>query len=263
MNDRLSKKSKSYRRIKKVLADNPTAVASTPILQAAGLTFQTKLDNVEGVQVPELGATVPGTDFKNDKFLEFGNELLPICNGLRLFANDTSDMVLAGKVPVVISNLMEGNEVTQVNRFWAIIDAAKAVTPAADLIPYGITAAILTDLETKLEALDALVDGPRSAIDGRIVKRELQVKAFKDMDKFLNETLDLAVRTRQTAFPEFVSAYFLARKQHQGGGTGEETEQEEENLVMEMQPKLAMPTTKELTSAMAPLNGQPALNGVH
>ncbi|MCF8243740.1 MAG: hypothetical protein K9J37_02515 [Saprospiraceae bacterium] len=257
MNETFSKKSKAYLRIKKVLAEYPTAVASNPTLLAVGVAFQNNLDLVEGIQVPEVNATIPNTKFKNARFLAFAEELLPVCNGLQLYANATLNMVLAGQVPIYLSNLMDGDEVSQVHRFWTVVNAAKAITPA-DLVPYGITAADLTALETNLTSLETLVDSPRSAIDARMVKRQLQEKAFRQMDTFLLTTLDLAVRTRKAAFPEFVAAYFLARKLHEGGGGTTETGNG-------ANPKevAAMPSSEELQLALSASTGQPAMNGVH
>ncbi|MBI1227066.1 MAG: hypothetical protein GC192_17680 [Bacteroidetes bacterium] len=259
MKETLSKKSKSYLRIKKVLADYPTAVSSIPILQTAAGTFQTNLDLVQGMEVPEVDATIPGTNYKNNKFEEFGENMLPICNGLKLYARDTGNMVLSGKVPVVITNLMEGDQMTQVQRFKSIVNAAKAITPA-ELVPYGITAADLTALEDDIAVLESLIDGPRSAVDDRMVKRDVQEKAFGQMDDFLNETFDLAVRTRKIAFPDFVSAYFLARKLHDGPGP-DNTPDDGEGL----QPKEVadMPSNKDLQDALTPFVDQPTMNGVH
>lgn len=260
MNDTLSKKSKSYGRIDKVLTDYDTAVNSNPTLLAASLTFKDNYTLVKSIDVPERDATIPSTRYKNEKFAEFGEALLEVCNGLQLYADDTTNLALSGQVPTVISNLMEGDEPSQIARFRAILNAAQAITPAADLIPYGITASGLTALVAKLDELETLVDSARSAIDARMVKRQLKEKAFKNMDTFLATKLDLAVRTRKSAFPEFVAAYFLARKLHdQGGNTGE---QEEETLLAG-QPKLAMamPTTEELQNALTPAPFQPVQNG--
>ncbi len=136
---------------------------------------------------------------------------------------------------------------------------AQAITPAA-LVPYGITAADLTDLENAVTVLEGLVDSPRSAVDDRMVKRELQEKAFGQMDEFLNETLDLAVRTRSIAYPDFVSAYFLARKLHEGSNNPDAPDEEEDLQLKEVSD---MPSSEDLQQALAPVAEQPATNGVH
>lgn len=260
MDDTLSKKSKSYGRIDKVLTDYVTAVNSNPILLAASLTFKDNYTLVKSIDVPERDATIPTTRFKNEKFEAFGLALLEVCNSLKLYADDTSNMALSGLMPTVITNLMEGDEPSRIARFRAILNAAQAITPAADLIPYGVTAAGLTALVASLDELETLVDSPRSAIDARMVKRQLKEKAFNNMDNFLATKLDLAVRARKSAFPEFVAAYTLARKLHdQGGGTNEP----EEETLLAGQPKLAMamPTTEELQKALIPAPLQPIQNG--
>lgn len=259
MNDNFSKKSKSYLRIKKVFADNPTAVSSVPILATAATTFQSNLVLVQSSEVPQVDGTIPGTNLKNQKFTEFEEKMLPICNALHLYADNTENMVLAGKVPVVKTKLMAGDEVSQLQRFRAIVNAAKAITPA-DLVPYNITPAILTGLEEDITELEGFVDGPRSAIDNRMVKHELQDKAFGQMDSFLNKTLDLAVRICGVTFPEFVSAYFLARKLHDGPGSDGTPDEGEGLLAKEV---MDMPSNEELQEALAPAATEPSKNGLH
>ncbi len=249
----------SHHRVRKVLADNPTAVGSTQVLTDAKTTFDTKLTALDAINVPEVNNTMPNTAYKNKKMAEVSNQLLVACDGLSLYAASISDVVLAGKMVSNISELREGNEVTQLQRFWSILNAAKAITPA-DIIPFGVTAADLTSIETLLLSLNDLIGSPRSAIDARVLLNDQQAAAFAEMDEFLTTTLDLAVRNRKLAFPDFVAAYTLARKQHNMPSQSVEEELE----ALKSKVAEARVTTSELNEALEPLTiAQPTMNGVH
>lgn len=249
----------SNHRVKKVLADNPTAVGSTQVLTDASTDFNAKLTALDAINVPEIKDTIPNTALKNKKMDEVANQLLVACDGLSLYAASISDGVLAGKLVSNISQLREGNEVTQLQRFWSILNAAKAITPA-DIIPFGVTAAQLTSIETLLDSLNFMIGSPRSAVDERVLLNDQQEAAYAEMDDFLTTTLDLAVRNRKLAFPNFVAAYNLARKQH--NMPSQSVEEELEALKTEV--AASRITDSALTEALEPLTiAAPAMNGVH
>jgi len=256
----------SFKRIKKVLAENPTAVASTQVLTDAKTDFNTKLTDLEDIYVPEIRETKANTDRKNKELLEVSNLLFAVSNGLALYAASVSDMELAGKLPATISELREGIEVTQLQRYWNILNAAKAITPAT-LVPFGVTAAELTLIETLLNSLNNLIGSPRSAIDVRVLLNDKQEKTIEEVDKFLLATLDLAVRNRKIAFPDFVAAYFLARKLHDMPSNPNEEELATINATLVEAPSSL--TSADLKVALENMDTtqltttQPATNGVH
>lgn len=202
----------SYRRIQRVLADNPTAVNSTTALKNAETEYLAMLTGLESHQVPTVTATKPNTSIKNKTYNALVNLFLPLCDGLLLYANNKPDAMLAGMLPRNVSELKEGNEMTQLNRFWSVLNAAKGLS--ADLAPYGVGADDLAAIEPLLNKLDDLIGTSRSLIDARQLKQAQQKEAFRQIDVFLKDTMDRAVRNRQTAFGDFVSSYFKARKLH-------------------------------------------------
>jgi hypothetical protein len=261
MKKTLAKKFLAYHRIQRVLNSDPLAVASSQLLTNAKTGFDARLNALDGIKVPEPRATKPNTADKNKLLEKASKLLLPVCDGVALYAKEHSNMELAGLMPPNISSLVAGNEVTQLMRFWSVLEAAKSVLPA-DLLPYGVSAAQLSDLENTLTVLDEKVGSPRSAIDARLAKRQRQQDAFVQLDDFLKQTLDRAVRNRQPQFPEFVAAYFAARKLHDL--PSQRLEQELTALSTETgNPTSSAASTSALKEALAPLaNMQPAQNGV-
>jgi hypothetical protein len=95
-----------------------------------------------------------------------------------------------------------------------------------------------------------------------VLLNDQQETAFEEMDYFLSATLDLAVRNRKVAFPDFVSAYYLARKLHDMPSQSIEEELAAINAKLVEAPPT--PTTADLQAALANMGtAQLATNGVH
>lgn len=213
MKKHLTSKYLAYDRVQEVLASNQAVVDSNPTLKNAAMEFGTRFDAIADRMVPERGATRSLTVAKSAAFRSLTDQFLSVTSALLIYAAAKPDNVLVGKLPINRTGLRAGNEVTRVLRFRMLLNEAKAL-PEAVLAPLGLSAATLSELEADLAVLEDLLGSPRSAVDKRILQREQQESDFRQMDEFLKNTLDLAVNTRLLSNPEFVSAYFLARKLH-------------------------------------------------
>lgn len=258
----LIKKINAYQRIRRVFSENPLVTDNHPVLKTLEMEFGSRLSAITGTQVPGRKSTLPVTESKNDRFVYTALRVDVEANALLLYAEDQGDPSLAIDVPTSYSELTEGSETLQVQRFWKVHDAAKRA--GAALVPYGVTAALLAELDTLLPELEAMIGAPRSGIDRRILKRMQLEEAFEAMDDFLLNRLDRAVRTCRLSHEAFTEAYFLARKLHDTA-TRSAAEQTGTALPTGSNRMASLPSTEELASALkeTSTNGAGVLNGAH
>ena len=247
------------------MTEHQTVVDGHPVLKNTGIEFDSRLSAITGMQVPGRRSTVPVTGNKNERIQEVVRRIEVEANALLIYAMDQNNPNLESDIPNTYSGLVEGSEVSQVERFWKVHDRAKLA--GAALVPYGVSAALVAELDTMLPELENLIGSPRSGIDKRILKRSQLETAFNEMDDFLNRRLDRVVRTCSLSDPAFVEAYFLARKLHDTAtrpATSPQTTAPAANVPANGR-TTALPTTEELASAMseAVTNNAGTLNGVH
>jgi hypothetical protein len=88
---------------------------------------------------------------------------------------------------------------------------AKANANAAAIVSYGVTAAMITDLQNAITAYSATLAKPNAAKSQTKTATENLSKLFKEADDILNRRLDLDIDLFKTSKPEFYSQYKTAR----------------------------------------------------
>ncbi len=90
--------------------------------------------------------------------------------------------------------------------------ALDAIRPhLAPLADYGVTEAMLTDLQTKIDAASAAITAGRTATVGRKVATDRLALAYSEVDAFLADELDPLVAGLRPTAPEFCARYQQAR----------------------------------------------------
>jgi hypothetical protein len=92
----------------------------------------------------------------------------------------------------------------------------------AALADYGVTAAMLTELQSAIDAYDAMVGKPRAERAKRKTATDAVPSEIRRADKILDEQIDRLMRGVEAAAPEFVEAYRNVRNIAQSGGSTEE-----------------------------------------
>jgi hypothetical protein len=87
----------------------------------------------------------------------------------------------------------------------------EAVAHAADILPFGITAGMITNLGTALADYVDYISKPRAAKSETSAATEQLPQAFTDTDKVLEERLDKGMELYKTTNADFYLQYFNAR----------------------------------------------------
>jgi hypothetical protein len=77
---------------------------------------------------------------------------------------------------------------------------------------YGITADLLSSLQTAISNFNEAAPKPRTEIGRRKTRKEMIVQLFKELDEILNERMDALMGKFRTSHPEFYQTYFNLRE---------------------------------------------------
>lgn len=86
----------SYRRIRQFLNNNSTAAVSAKVMTDSKNGFDSHLNRIEGILVPDAKTTKPTTAYKNEVLEGLANGLVPVMNDVLLYTNNTA---LSGQIP--------------------------------------------------------------------------------------------------------------------------------------------------------------------
>jgi hypothetical protein len=191
--------------------------------------FRTNTETVNSVQmlkdsVDEFGATVTAIRTKSEEVSNASTGktavksqaednliavLLPMASGLYVYAKKQNNSELKEKAKLTESQLRNVRDTALAAKGDIIASLAEA--HVADLVPAGITAAMIGDLKVKVQAyLDAL--GAReSGVAERIGARTSMEDLFAKADEILEEEIDPAMQLIRTSNPQFYNEYFTLR----------------------------------------------------
>lgn len=157
-------------------------------------------------QTPET--TGIATDKKTKRAVMVEKALF-IQNRSQSYANATGDSVLLESVSYTPTDLKKARDTEVVGICNTIL--AKAIEHAADVEPYGITAALTTELQHAIAAYSATLPKPKAAKSQTKTATENLRELFKKAEKYLKERLDLDIELFKAENPEFYSQYKTAQ----------------------------------------------------
>ncbi len=138
-------------------------------------------------------------------------------------ATATNDVDLKGKMDYSRSDLLRGRDTVIGQRCQGVHTEANAV--AAALVPYGVTAATLTALQTAIDDYVALVSAPRTAVTIRKGATEAIAQYVGECLDILHDRMDKLMILFKTTAPGFHQEYMDARIIVDLGGTGDNEEE--------------------------------------
>ena len=177
-------------------------------------TYASWTDCVERISELSLKQSQPTTGFTKSKQVlreEMVKAALDIAKPSRVFALATGAHELAAYADVSRTAILRGKDKGSANLCQNVYDAAAVAPTALALAPYGVTAAKLKKLQTKIDAFSAVAPAPRQKITGRKTVTQRLAEEFRVADKLLTEGLDLLVDQFEEEFPDFVSDFQNAR----------------------------------------------------
>lgn len=213
MNDRQENKLGMFRSTGQVLTDNAAIFAAVPAMVTQ---HQNLLDSTALIDSLAQAQTSVTTGFTVDKrtFQEqMAKYALRVAGALMAYASTVGNATLRNKAdinPSVFTHVRD--DIAQ-----GVHDDANAVL--ADLADYGVTAATLSALQTRIDAYRLAIASPKMAQGERSMHTELLKQEFARADVIVKERLDgLILQFEETSQP-FVMAYQNARKTADTGST--------------------------------------------
>lgn len=210
MNSAQDARLKSYLLIKTVCQANAAAVDSNVAFKTLLTGFLSKVDQLallaQADDVPITGITQDKNQIKK----QLCERTAALANVVFVYAATTNDNTLKAKVSF---------SETQLNRLRAeelaphcqnIHDAA--AENLAQLADYGITAAILTNIQTRINAYSQAFLKPSLAKNDRKINNAKITALIKEITQLLDERLNRLALTFKMSHPDFFEQYEQARK---------------------------------------------------
>jgi hypothetical protein len=176
---------------------------------AAFNLFKTKVALVESYRDIQIGEMTGITSDKNIKKLTLIDKIMFVEHRLKSFAATTSNNELAGSINYNASDMKYTSQAEISGIANTLI--AKAQANITALAPYGITAPVITDLQTAVTAFNTALPRPRNAMVQRKNATENINLLFAEINSILKDRLDHDIEVFKTTKPEFYSQYKAAR----------------------------------------------------
>lgn len=217
MNDRHENKLGMFRSTGQVLTDNAAVFAAVPamVTQHQNLLDSTALiDSLAQAQTAvTTGVTVDKRTFQ-DQMVSYA---LRVAGAVKAYASTAGNATLRNKADIKPSDFTHVRDDQRDDIAQGVHDDANGVL--ANLADYGVTAATLSALQTRIDAYRDAIASPKMAQGERSMHTDLLKQEFARADVIVKERLDgLILQFEETSQP-FVMAYQNARKTTDTGST--------------------------------------------
>ena len=201
----------------KAVCDRNTATIQTLPAFADGYTeFTTHVQNIQTLaQNHSVDATGLAAD-KQQLRKDMATAAAVIALAVNAYAKKVKNNDLAAQSAVTASDMTSGRDTAAADTARNVHAAATA--NLANLAPYGVTAAKLTDLKAKIDAYAASLSKPRDAVASGSTATKQMSDEFDAADAALNDQMDALVPQFAAANAKFVEDYNNARIIVDSGG---------------------------------------------
>jgi len=149
------------------------------------------------------------TTDKTAKRNSMTEKTLFMINRLQSYANVVNNPELLESIKYSASDLKKSRDTDVIGICNTVV--AKANANAAAIATYGVTAAMITELQAAITAYSATLAKPKAAKSQTKTATENLSKLFKEADELLVKRLDLDIELFKTSKPDFYSQYKTAR----------------------------------------------------
>ena len=210
MNSKQENKLSMYLGEKKILTDYNATWVAIPGFATVVSTFISKIALIQATENRQQRTTKGVTTNKKNKKLLLIEKALVVAGGILSVAQETNDTELFELVNFTASELEHIGDTLLLDRATLILDTGNA--NAAAILPKGITAVILGELQTMVTEYETVVVSPRDLIvDKKTATAQLKV-LFLDTDALLKDNLDRLMMQFKTSNNEFFRKYFNGRE---------------------------------------------------
>jgi hypothetical protein len=171
--------------------------------------FISKIGPIEQNRDAQMANSKGVTTDKIVKREALAEKALFIVNRIRSYATVTANNELLESVHFTQSSFDKSRDTDIVGIIDMII--AKANANVTALATYGVTAALITDLQATLTAYSSYIAKPRTVTTQTKNATENLAVLFKEANDILTKRLDLDIEVFKTSKPDFYSQYQTAR----------------------------------------------------
>jgi hypothetical protein len=210
MTDPQENKLSSHRAVITVLDDNAPEYASVAALVTQVGNFHASVDLIGQLAQAQ---TSPTTGITLDKAMLNGQMIdmaLRVAGAVKAFASGANNSTLLAKVDVNKTTFTRARDDLRDDIAQEIHDLAN--TNIAALGPFGITAATLTALQTRISAYRGAIGSPKIARAQKSTTTSLLETEFTRADMILNDRIDGLVEQFKDSGTTFYSDYKNARR---------------------------------------------------
>jgi len=180
---------------------NATTVASVAAFQTAFTAFQTVVGQIHETAQMEAAIISGITADKSQLRLALCEQATNLSAALFAFASATNNNQIKNQASVSPTEFKRFNDEKLVPTCANVRDALNANITA--LAPYGVTAAMVTNFQSAMDAYQSKIASPRNAVSQRSAHIVTLDSLFKQASVILNDQMDkmaLQVKATDTAF---------------------------------------------------------------
>ena len=206
-----------YYVVKNTCEKYQTTWTANAVFVATYNLWAAKIPLIEQNRDAQLLETTGITTDKTTKRNSMTDKALFMINRMQSYANVVTNPELLENIKYSASDLKKKRD-SDVIGICNIV-TAKANANVTALATYGVTAAMITELQAAITAYMAVLAKPKVAKSQTKTATENLAKLFKEADDILNQRLDLDIELFKATKPEFYSQYKTARMIVSLGGT--------------------------------------------
>jgi len=209
MNTNQEDKLSMYYVVKNTCEKYQTTWTTNVVFAATYNLWVVKIPLIETNRDAQTLETTGITTDKTAKRAAMTDKTLFMENRLQSYANVVNNPELLESIKYSASDLKKSRDTDVVGICNTVL--AKATANAAAIVTYGVTAAMITELQAAITAYSATLAKPMAAKSQTKTATENLAKLFKEADDLLTKRLDLDIELFKTSKPDFYSQYKTAR----------------------------------------------------
>ena len=209
MNRHETNKKNMYNAVIAVFGSNPSIATENPALDEVCTGFKTAVDEIDKTDKLFITSIGGKTETKNLLEDELIDEVMPVKAALFAYAVKNKNEELKALTIDSEAALKKMRDPEFLKKAQLI--KAEAEKFLADLASYKITDAVLAELQTKIDAFAAALDGKDTSFANRSALRKTLTEKFEEADRILEQELDTLIELARKSGQLFYNQYFSAR----------------------------------------------------
>ena len=198
-----------YEAVHSLLEANKEKTAGLPAFAGSIASFRESVQSIKGKSREVDEAATGRTAAKNQAEDELVSVVIPVASALFVHAGAQKDLPLREKASVSETSLRRLRDTELASKASSMLSLANERATA--LGTYGITPAMLNDLQVKITTFSGAIGERESGVAERVGARVNLFELFDVADKTLSEELDPLMELVRGSQRQFYNEYFAAR----------------------------------------------------